>query len=85
MDTAASHARMLRAATDDMFAAHSERAGRVSPMFDVQTALEVLTTGVRSYVVTSSDSVRVGHRISGASDIDHMRRKSLYYNDGIDL
>lgn len=85
MDTAASHARMLRAATDDMFAAHSERAGRFSPMFDVQTAMEVLTTGVSSYVVNSLDNVRVGHRISGASDAYHMRWKSLYYSNGIDL
>jgi hypothetical protein len=45
LDKAAQHARMLQAAVDDMFAAHVERAGTFNPMFDVQTALEVLTTG----------------------------------------
>ena len=59
-DKAASHARMLQAATDDMFAAHSERAGRFSPMFDVQTAMEVLTTGARSWVGTRSECMDEG-------------------------
>lgn len=48
LDIAAQHARMLQAAVDDMFAAHVERAGSFNPMFDVQTALEVLTTGGQS-------------------------------------
>lgn len=47
LDQAAYHTRMLQAAVDDMCAAHVDRAGRFNPMFDVQTAEEVLSTGAR--------------------------------------
>eukprot|EP00798_Chlamydomonas_sp_ICE-L_P000493 gene493-1899_t len=45
LDRAASHAKVLESAVHDMYIAHLERAGKCSPMWDVQTALEVLTTG----------------------------------------
>jgi hypothetical protein len=45
MDKAAGHVRMIHAAVDDMCAAHVERVSRYVPMWDVQTALEVMSTG----------------------------------------
>ena len=48
MDCAAEHSRMLQAAVDDMFEGHMGRAPHFNPMFDVQTAMEVLRTGDNS-------------------------------------
>ena len=65
LDRAASHTRMLTAAVDDMVAAHFERAGRFNPMFDVQTAMEVLTTGGVGRLFRQRVCVCRGSRLRG--------------------
>ena len=47
MDKAASHARALQAAADDLYSSRVAMLPRYNPMFDVQTAYEVLSTGGR--------------------------------------
>lgn len=48
LDKVAQHVKSIQSAVDDMYAAHLERVGRCAPMFDVQCALEVLSTGARA-------------------------------------
>ncbi|GAX72686.1 hypothetical protein CEUSTIGMA_g142.t1 [Chlamydomonas eustigma] len=58
LDQAAGHARLIHAAVDDMCAAHLERLGRFNPMSDVQTALEVLSTGNYRDLPSSIEKLR---------------------------
>lgn len=45
LDVARQHAQMLDAAATELFQAHMRRQADFCPMFDVHTALEVLSTG----------------------------------------
>jgi hypothetical protein len=46
LDTSRRHAQLLEAAAVELYEAHNRRQPDFSPMFDVQTALDVLSTGM---------------------------------------